>query len=78
MNKHLKLNLMNKIPKYRVKYFLSHQNNSRTSQGESYKEYIPPKITQRNLKLGGNRNYGRDISNPIKNNSQIYIIIDLQ
>lgn len=61
---------MNKIPKYRVKYFVSQQNNSKISQRESYKEHIPPKITQRNLKLSGNRNFGRDITNSIKNNNQ--------
>ena len=61
---------MNKIPKYRVKYFVSQQNNSKISQRESYKEHIPPKITQRNLKLSGKRNFGRDITNSIKNNNQ--------
>jgi hypothetical protein len=61
---------MNKIPKYRVKYFVSQQNNSKISQKESYKEHIPPKITQRNLKLSGNRNFGRDITNSIKNSNQ--------
>jgi len=61
---------MNKIPKYRVKYFVSQQNNSKISQRESYKEHIPPKINQRNLKLSGNRNFGRDITNSIKNNNQ--------
>ena len=59
---------MNKIPKYRVKYFVSQQNNSKISQKESYKEHIPPKITQRNLKFSANRNFGKDISNSIKNN----------
>ena len=61
---------MNKIPEYRVKYFVSQQNNSKISQKESYKEHIPPKITQRNLKLSGNRNFGRDITNSIKNDNQ--------
>jgi len=61
---------MNKIPKYRAKYFVSQQNNSKISQRESYIEHIPPKITQRNLKLSGNRNFGRDITNSIKNNNQ--------
>lgn len=64
---------MNKIPKYKVKYFVSQQNNSKISQRESYKEHIPPKINQRNLKLSGNRNFGRDITNSIKNsNHDIY------
>ena len=61
---------MNKIPKYRAKYFVSQQNNSKISQRESYIEHIPPKINQRNLKLSGNRNFGRDITNSIKNNNQ--------
>ena len=62
---------MNKIPKNRAKCFVSHQNNSKKiSQEESYKEIIPTKITQRNLKLGGNRNFGRDITNSIKNSNQ--------
>ena len=60
---------MSKIPKYKVKYFVSHQNNSKISQRESYKEHIPPKITQRNLKLSGYRKFGRDITNSIKNTS---------
>ena len=64
---------MNKIPKYKVKYFVPQQNNSKITQRESYKEQIPPKITQRNLKLSGNRNFGRDITNSIKNsNHDIY------
>jgi hypothetical protein len=65
---------MNKIPRYKVKYFVSQQNNSKISQRESYKEHIPPKITQRNLKLSGKRKFGRDITNSIKNSNQdIYI-----
>ena len=64
---------MNKIPKYKVKYFVPQQNNSKICQRESYKEHIPPKITQRNLKLSGHRNFGRDITNSIKNsNHDIY------
>ena len=60
---------MSKIPNYKIKYFVSHQINSKISQRESYKEHIPPKITQRNLKLGGYRKFGRDITNSIKNSS---------
>ena len=60
---------MNKIPKYKVKYFVPQQNNSKICQRESYKEHIPPKITQRNLKLGGYRKFGRDITNSIKNSN---------
>jgi len=64
---------MNKIPKYKIKYFVSQQNNSRISQIESYIEHIPQKITQRNLKLSGIRHFGRDITNSIKNyNHDIY------
>jgi len=64
---------MNKIPKYKVKYLVSQQNNSKISKRESYKDHIPPKITQRNLKLSGNRVFGRDITNSIKNsNHDIY------
>ena len=64
---------MNKIPKYRVKYVVSQQNNSKICQREAYKEHIPQKITQRNLKLSGIRNFGRDITNSIKNsNHDIY------
>ena len=60
---------MNNIPKYKVKYFISQQNNSKISQRDTYKEHIPPKINQRNLKLGVKRNFGRDITNSIKNNN---------
>ena len=60
---------MSKIPNYKIKYFVSHQINSKISQRESYKEHIPPKITQRNLKFSGYRKFGRDITNSIKNSS---------
>jgi len=61
---------MSKIPKYKVKYFVSQQNNSKIYQRESYKEHIPPKIMQRNIKLSGIRNFGRDLTNSIKNSNQ--------
>ena len=59
---------MNRIPKCKPKYFIPHQNNLKITQKESLNEHLVPKITQRNLKFSGNRNFGKDISNSIKNN----------
>ena len=59
---------MNRIPKCKPKHFIPHQNNLKITQKESLNEHIVPKITQRNLKFSANRNFGKDISNSIKNN----------
>ena len=59
---------MNRIPKCKPKYFIPHQNNLKITQKESLNEHLVPKITQRNLKFSANRNFGKDISNSIKNN----------
>ena len=61
---------MNRIPKCKAKYFIPHQNNLKIAQKESLNEHLVPKITQRNLKFSANRNFGKDISNSIKNNIQ--------
>ena len=61
---------MNRIPKCKAKYFIPHQNNLKIPQKESFNEHLVPKITQRNLKFSANRNFGKDISNSIKNNIQ--------
>ena len=61
---------MNRIPKCKAKYFIPHQNNLKIAQKESLNERLVPKITQRNLKFSANRNFGKDISNSIKNNIQ--------
>ena len=58
---------MNRIPKCRAKYFIPQQNNIKIATKESFNEHIVPKITQRNLKFNGNRNFGKDITNSIKN-----------
>lgn len=59
---------MNRIPKCKLKYFIPHQNNLKITQKEPFNERLVPKITQRNLKFSANRNFGKDISNSIKNN----------
>ena len=59
---------MNKVPKCKPKFLIPHQNNIKITQKESFNEHLVPKITQRNLKFSGNRNFGKDISNSIKNN----------
>ena len=59
---------MNRIPKYKAKYLIPHQNNLKIGEKESVKEHLVPKITQRNLRFSANRNFGKDISNSIKNN----------
>ena len=61
---------MNRIPKCKVKYFIPHQNNLKIAQKESFNEHLVQKITQRNLKFSANRNFGKEISNSIKNNIQ--------
>ncbi len=61
---------MNRIPKAKGKYFIPHQNNMKITQKESYNEHLAPKITQRNLKFSSNRNFGKEVSNSIKNNNQ--------
>jgi hypothetical protein len=57
---------MNKIPKCRSKYFIPQANNIKVSQKESFKEHLVPKITQKNLKFSGNRQFGKDITNSVK------------
>lgn len=59
---------MNKVQKCKPKFLIPHQNNIKITQKESFNEHLVPKITQRNLKFSGNRNFGKDISNSIKNN----------
>ena len=59
---------MNRIPKCKPKFIIPHQNNLKITQKESFNEHLVPKITQRNLKFSANRNFGKDISNSIKNN----------
>ena len=57
---------MNKIPKCRSKYFIPQANNIKVSQRDSNKEPLAPKITQKNLKFSANRQFGKDITNSIK------------
>lgn len=57
---------MNKIPKCRSKYFIPQGNNIRVSQRDSNKEQLAPKITQKNLKFSANRQFGKDITNSVK------------
>ena len=59
---------MNKVQKCKPKFLIPHQNNIKITQKESFNEHLVPKITKRNLKFSGNRNFGKDISNSIKNN----------
>ena len=66
--KHLNFNYMNRIPKYKAKYLIPHQNNLKIAEKDSIKEHLVPKITQRNWKFSDNRNFGKDISNSLKNN----------
>ena len=39
---------MNRIPKYKAKYLIPHQNNLKIAEKDSIKEHLVPKITQRN------------------------------
>ena len=59
---------MNKIPKCRSKYFIPQANNIKVSQRESNKEKLAQKITQKNLKFSANRQFGKDITNSLKDN----------
>ena len=61
---------MNRIAKHKAKYLIPHQNNLKIGEKDSIKDHLVPKITQRNLKFSANRNFGKDISNSIKNNAQ--------
>ena len=56
---------MNKIPKCRSKYFIPQANNVKVTQKELIKEHLVPKITQKNLKFGANRQFGKDITNSV-------------
>ena len=57
---------MNNIPKCRSKYFKPQANNIKVSQRDSIKEQLAPKITQKNLKFSANRQFGKDITNSVK------------
>ena len=59
---------MNKIPKCRSKYFIPQVNNIKVTQKETIKEHLVPKITQKNLKFSANRQFGKDITNSVKDN----------
>ena len=65
---------MNKIPKCRSKYFIPQVNNLKIGPKDSFKEHLVPKITQKNLKFSSNRQFGKDITNAMKENiHNIYI-----
>ena len=57
---------MNKIPKCRSKYFIPQVNNLKMAPKDSFKEHLVPKITQKNLKFSSNRQFGKDITNAMK------------
>ena len=57
---------MNKISKCRSKYFIPQANNIKVSQRDSNKEQLGPKITQKNLKFSASRQFGKDITNSVK------------
>ena len=59
---------MNKIPKYKTKYFIPQGNNLKITSKELNKENLAQKITQKNLKFNSNRQFGKDITNSIKGN----------
>lgn len=59
---------MNKIPKCKSKYFIPQANNIKVTQKDSSKEHLVPKITQKNLKFSGNRQFGKDLTNSVKSN----------
>ena len=59
---------MNKIPKCRSKYFIPQVNNLKIAPKDSFKEHLVPKITQKNLKFSSNRQFGKDLTNSMKEN----------
>ena len=59
---------MNKTPKCRSKYFIPQDNNIKVVHRDSIKEHLVPKITQKNLKFSGNRQFGKDLTNSVKSN----------
>ena len=60
---------MNKIPKCRSKYLVPSQaNNLKPAPKDSNREYLVPKITQKNLKFNSNRQFGKDLTNSTKGN----------
>ena len=76
---------MNKIPKCRSKYFIPQANNVKVPQKESIRGHLVPKITQKNLKFGANRQFGKDITNSVNdainsicnnNNTKIVTFVD--
>ena len=60
---------MDKIPKYRTKYLIPQPKNIRPSQKDYNKEYLVQKITQKTIKFNENRQFGKDLTNSIKENN---------
>ena len=76
---------MNKIPKCRSKYFIPRVNNLKIAPKDSFKVHLVPKITQKNLKFSANRQFGKDLTNAMKetinniynnDNTKVVSIID--
>lgn len=65
---------MNRIPKYKAKHFIPQHNNIKLTTKESSKENVAPKVSQRNIKFNDKRNFGRDITNSLKN--KIITVVD--
>lgn len=60
---------MNKIPKCQSKYYVPQANNIKVNQRDYFiKENFPPKITQKYIKLNTNRQFGKDITNTMREN----------
>ena len=58
---------MNRIQKCKVKHFIPQHNKLKITTKELFKDNIAPKVSQRNLKFNEKRNFGKDITNSIKN-----------
>ena len=59
---------MNRIPKYRSKYYIPQPNNIKPSKKETTKENLAQKISKKTLKFSANRQFGKDITNNVKSN----------
>lgn len=59
---------MNRIPKYRSKYYIPQPNNIKPSKKESTKENLAQKLSKKTLKFSANRHFGKDITNNNKSN----------
>ena len=59
---------MNRIQKYRSKYYIPQPNNIKPSKKETTKENLAQKISKKTLKFSANRQFGKDITNNTKPN----------